>query len=133
MICRNKSRDDLISIDFPMHQQCFNNAYKEFIVLESDEKYWLDHKRSIHLKRQPYIKEEITKALSKNPQSFWRDIDKQTVFWCCETMIRRWVTLKMGLKTYNEQIIHTTLDYIIDKEAPGLLKSLREQLRTWSG
>ena len=37
---QEKSRDSFISIDVPICQQRFNNPYKEFFVLDSDEISW---------------------------------------------------------------------------------------------
>ena len=88
-----------------MCQTCFNNAYKGFFVLKSDEKNWWEYERSIHLNRQPYIKEDIINAMSKNPQSLWCNLEKQIGFWYCKTTIRKWDNFKKGYKTYNEQII----------------------------
>ena len=101
-MCRKKSRDSFISIDVPMYQKRFNNSYKQFFILKSDEKSWWEH---IHLNRQPYTKEEIINTRSKNPQSSWRDLEKKIGFWCWETMIRRWVTLQKGYKIYSKRII----------------------------
>ena len=76
----------------------------EYETLDDDTKRFWDLERRNHLARQPYIKHEIVRSMSNNPQRSFRGLEVDIGYWCSHKCIERWLNSFDTFEFYRERI-----------------------------